>query len=38
MIFRGASQPVDFDRIREIAVETGATTILAPPPAPMVRP
>jgi hypothetical protein len=24
--------PVDFDRLREIAVETGATTIVGPPP------
>lgn len=24
--------PVDFDRIREVAVETGATTIIGPPP------
>jgi len=24
--------PVDFDRIREVAAETGATTILGPPP------
>jgi len=24
--------PVDFDRIRDVAVETGATTILGPPP------
>lgn len=38
--FREASQPtnesgtgpVDFDRIREVASETGATTILGPPP------
>jgi quercetin dioxygenase-like cupin family protein len=26
------SGPVDFDRIREVAAETGATTILGPPP------
>lgn len=38
--YRNASQPanqsgtgpVDFDRIREVAAETGATTILGPPP------
>ena len=38
--YRSASQPagesgtgpVDFDRILEVAVETGATTILGPPP------
>ncbi len=38
--YRGASQPatdaglgpVDFDRLREVAVETGATTIVGPPP------
>jgi hypothetical protein len=38
--YRNASQPatttgpgpVDFDRLREVAVETGATTILGPPP------
>lgn len=24
--------PVDFDRLREVAVETGATTIVGPPP------
>jgi quercetin dioxygenase-like cupin family protein len=24
--------PVDFDRVREVAVETGATTIVGPPP------
>jgi quercetin dioxygenase-like cupin family protein len=38
--YRSASQPadesgtgpVDFDRIHEVAVETGATTILGPPP------
>jgi quercetin dioxygenase-like cupin family protein len=38
--YRNASQPVttsdagpvDFDRIREVAVETGATTIIGPPP------
>lgn len=38
--YRDASQPaadsgtgpVDFDRLREIAVETGATTIVGPPP------
>jgi quercetin dioxygenase-like cupin family protein len=28
----GDSGPVDFDRLREIAVETGATTIVGPPP------
>jgi quercetin 2,3-dioxygenase len=27
-----ASGPVDFDRLRDIAVETGATTIVGPPP------
>lgn len=27
-----ASGPVDFDRIREVAVATGATTIVGPPP------
>ena len=26
------SGPVDFDRIREVAIETGATTIVGPPP------
>lgn len=26
------SGPVDFDRIREVAAETGATTIVGPPP------
>ena len=38
--YRNASQPadesgtgpVDFDRIREVAAETGATTIIGPPP------
>ncbi len=38
--YRGASQPVstaglaplDFDRLGEVAVETGATTIVGPPP------
>ena len=38
--YRDASQPattagpgpVDFDRLREVAVETGATTIVGPPP------
>ena len=38
--YRNASQPakasgtgpVDFDRLREVAVETGATTIVGPPP------
>jgi quercetin dioxygenase-like cupin family protein len=38
--YRNASQPatttgpgpVDFDRLRQVAVETGATTILGPPP------
>lgn len=38
--YRNASQPattagpgpLDFDRLREIAVETGATTIVGPPP------
>lgn len=38
--FRNASQaadasgtgPVDFDRIREVAIETGGTTIVGPPP------
>jgi quercetin dioxygenase-like cupin family protein len=38
--YRNASQPattsgagpVDFDRLRDIAVDTGATTILGPPP------
>jgi quercetin dioxygenase-like cupin family protein len=38
--YRGASQPVnaagtgpvDFERLQEVAVETGATTILGPPP------
>lgn len=39
--YRNASQPVadatgagpvDFDRIRDVAVETGATTIVGPPP------
>jgi quercetin dioxygenase-like cupin family protein len=27
-----ASGPVDFDRLREIAIETGATAIVGPPP------
>jgi quercetin dioxygenase-like cupin family protein len=27
-----ASGPVDFDRLRDVAVETGATTIVGPPP------
>jgi quercetin dioxygenase-like cupin family protein len=27
-----ASGPVDFDRLQEIALETGATTIVGPPP------
>jgi len=27
-----ANGPVDFDRLREVAVETGATTIIGPPP------
>lgn len=31
------SAPVDFDRLRDIAVETGATTILGPPPFAMTR-
>lgn len=38
--YRGASEPVtdaatgplDFDRLRDVAVQTGATTILGPPP------
>ena len=44
--YRGASQPatesgtgpVDFNRLREIAVETGATTIVGPPPFAMSSP
>jgi len=44
--YRGASQPatesgtgpVDFNRLREIAVETGATTIVGPPPFAMSAP
>ena len=43
--FRNASQPaaasgtgpVDFERLKEIAVETGATTILGPPPFAMAQ-
>ena len=27
-----ATGPVDFDRLRGVAVETGATTIVGPPP------
>jgi quercetin dioxygenase-like cupin family protein len=27
-----ASGPVDFDRLRDVAVDTGATTIVGPPP------
>lgn len=27
-----ASGPVDFDRLRDVAVKTGATTIVGPPP------
>jgi quercetin dioxygenase-like cupin family protein len=27
-----ATGPVDFDRLRDVAVETGATTIVGPPP------
>jgi uncharacterized cupin superfamily protein len=38
--YRNASQPatesdsaaVDFDRLRDVAIETGATTIVGPPP------
>lgn len=30
--------PVDFDRIREVAIETGATTIVGPPPFAMSAP
>ena len=44
--YRDASQPatesgtgpVDFNRLREIAVETGATTIVGPPPFAMSSP
>jgi quercetin dioxygenase-like cupin family protein len=44
--YRNASQPatesgtgpVDFDRLRQIAVETGATTIVGPPPFAMSPP
>jgi len=40
VFYREASQPatepgtapVDFDRLREVAIETGATTIVGPPP------
>jgi quercetin dioxygenase-like cupin family protein len=43
--YRNASEPaaasgtglVDFDRLREVAVETGATTITGPPPFDMAR-
>ena len=30
--------PVDFDRLRDVAVQTGATTILGPPPFAMSSP
>ena len=29
---RSGTAPVDFDRIRKVAIETGATTIVGPPP------
>jgi hypothetical protein len=44
--YRNASQPVtsavpepvDFDRLRDVAIQTGATTILGPPPFAMSSP
>ena len=31
-VTKDGTAPVDFDRIQQVAVETGATTIVGPPP------
>lgn len=37
-VTKGGTAPVDFERLQQIAVETGATTILGPPPFAMPAP